>query len=48
MQKKDWNDKTEVKKGDIGEAIVKNILEQKGYVIYKCVTEKLMLLIFWQ
>lgn len=35
-----WSDRIEVKKGDIGEGIVKNALEKKGYVVYKCVTEK--------
>ena len=33
-----WHDKTEVKKGDIGEEIVKNILEKKGYIVYKPIT----------
>lgn len=35
-----WEDRLQVKKGNIGEKIVKNTLEQKGYVVYKCVTEK--------
>jgi hypothetical protein len=35
-----WEDKTTVKKGNIGEEIVKNNLEKKGYIVYKCITEK--------
>lgn len=35
-----WEDKIQVKKGNLGENIVKDTLEKKGYVVYKCVTEK--------
>lgn len=35
-----WEDILQVKKGNLGEAIVKDILERKGYVVYKCITEK--------
>jgi Holliday junction resolvase-like predicted endonuclease len=35
-----WSDKTQVKKGDIGEQIVKDLLEKKGYSVYKAITEK--------
>ena len=35
-----WENKIQVKKGNIGEAIVKETLELKGYVLYKCVTKK--------
>ena len=35
-----WSDKTQVKKGDIGERIVKDLLEKKGYSVYKAITEK--------
>jgi hypothetical protein len=35
-----WSDKIEVKKGDIGEKIIQEYLEQKGWVIYKPVTKK--------
>jgi hypothetical protein len=35
-----WEDRTTVKKGNVGESIVKNIFEQKGYIVYKAVTEK--------
>lgn len=34
-----WHNKTEVKKGNIGEDIVKSVLENKGYIIYKCITD---------
>jgi hypothetical protein len=30
-----WQEKKEVKKGDIGEEIVKNYLENKGWIVYK-------------
>tara|TARA_R100000734_G_C3310440_1_gene101220 strand:- start:546 stop:1019 length:474 start_codon:yes stop_codon:yes gene_type:complete len=33
-----WQDKTQVKKGDIGEQIVKDFLEDQGYLVYKCAT----------
>ena len=35
-----WEDKIQVKKGNLGENIVKDTLEKKGYVVYKCVTER--------
>jgi len=35
-----WQDKIQVKKGDLGENIVKDTLEKKGYIVYKCVTER--------
>ena len=35
-----WNDKITVKKGNIGEAIVQKVIEQKGYIVYKAITEK--------
>lgn len=35
-----WEDKVQVKKGDLGERIVRDTLESKGYVVYKSVTEK--------
>lgn len=35
-----WHDRTEVKKGDVGERIVKNYLESKGGVVYKPITNK--------
>lgn len=34
-----WGDKIQVKKGNLGERIVKQALEQKGYTVYKCVTD---------
>ncbi len=34
-----WQDKIQVKKGDLGEQIVKEALEKKGYTVYKCVTQ---------
>lgn len=34
-----WQDKTQVKKGDIGEQIVKDFLEEEGYLVYKCATK---------
>lgn len=36
----EWENRTQVKKGNLGETIVKETLESKGYVVYKCVTEK--------
>lgn len=35
-----WHDKPEVKKGDIGELIVQDFFERKGYVIYAPKTDK--------
>jgi len=40
MQQQEWQDKKEVKKGNIGELIIRNYLEDKGYVVYEPVTEK--------
>ena len=34
-----WHDKREVKKGDYGETLIKNLLEKHGYVIYSPVTD---------
>ena len=34
-----WQDKIQVKKGNIGESIVLSFLEKKGYCVYMCVTE---------
>lgn len=36
----EWKDKSSVKKGNIGEDIVKKSLEDKGYVIYGSITDK--------
>ena len=30
-----WQDKEQVKKGDIGELIVREYLEKKGYIVYE-------------
>jgi len=35
-----WENRNTVKKGNIGESIIKKVLESKGYVIYKSITEK--------
>tara|TARA_R100001463_G_scaffold114585_1_gene169796 strand:+ start:1079 stop:1546 length:468 start_codon:yes stop_codon:yes gene_type:complete len=35
-----WNNKITVKKGDIGEQIIKDYLERKGWVIYAPTTDK--------
>ena len=35
-----WEEKIETKKGNIGENIIKNFLEKKDYLVYKCITEK--------
>jgi len=35
-----WENKKEVKKGNIGELIVQKSLELKGYIVYKPITEK--------
>jgi hypothetical protein len=37
---KDWEKKPQVKKGNLGEQIVIAVLEQRGYVLYKAITEK--------
>jgi len=34
-----WQDRTQVKKGNIGESIVRSFLEKKGYFVYMCATE---------
>ena len=34
-----WQDKTEVKKGNIGELLVKEFLEKNGFTLYSPVTE---------
>ena len=31
----DWEDKIRVKKGNIGEEIIKQFLKEKGFVIYR-------------
>lgn len=36
----EWSDKTEVKKGNYGEHLVKWFLEDKGFVVYKPITNK--------
>jgi hypothetical protein len=35
-----WENKITVKKGNFGEDIVRKSFEKKGYVVYKCITEK--------
>jgi hypothetical protein len=35
-----WNNKIQVKKGNLGEKIVLGILEQKGYIVYQSITDK--------
>ena len=35
-----WGNNTSVKKGAVGERIVQHYLEKRGYVIYKCITDK--------
>lgn len=35
-----WNEKQTVKKGDIGEKIVNQYLESKGFIIYQPITDK--------
>lgn len=35
-----WGNNTSVKKGEVGEKIVQGYLEKRGYVIYKCITDK--------
>ena len=30
-----WQDKIQVKKGNIGEKIVRNYLEKKGFIVYE-------------
>jgi len=34
-----WQDKTQVKKGNIGEDIIVNFLENKGFIVYKPITK---------
>lgn len=34
-----WNDKKEVKKGNIGERIIQEFLTEKGFMVYKPATE---------
>jgi len=34
-----WSDKIQVKKGDIGEEIVKKYLQNRGWIIYKPITD---------
>ena len=34
-----WSDKIQVKKGDIGEEIIKKYMESKGWVVYKPITD---------
>lgn len=34
-----WEDKPQVKKGNIGENIIINFLEEKGFIIYKPITK---------
>lgn len=33
-----WEERAKTKKGNLGEAIIKEILEERGYVVYKCIT----------
>jgi Holliday junction resolvase-like predicted endonuclease len=35
-----WENKITVKKGNLGESIVRRALEKKGYIVYKAITEK--------
>lgn len=35
-----WNERIQVKKGNLGEEIVLKKLEEKGYIVYKSITEK--------
>lgn len=35
-----WDDKIQVQKGNVGEQIVFKLLEDKGYVVYRPITEK--------
>lgn len=35
----DWQDKTTVKKGDLGENICRELLQMDGYVVYKSITD---------
>lgn len=34
-----WNNKTQVKKRNIGERIIKELLEKEGYIVYETTTE---------
>jgi len=36
----DWESLDSVKKGNVGEQIVKSSLEKRGFVVYKCITKK--------
>lgn len=36
--KDNWHDKNEVKKGDIGESIIKDFLEAHNYILYRPIT----------
>ena len=38
--KNSWQDKPQVKRGDIGERIVSDYLESNGYIIYEPITNK--------
>jgi hypothetical protein len=40
MQSQEWKDRDQVKKGCVGEQIIINLLEGKGYVVYTPITKK--------
>lgn len=42
-----WDDKREVKKGDLGESICRSLLESDKYVVYEAVTKKAHLIDFF-